>query len=50
MRYVVDSSVAAKWVSPEIESDKALRLRGEFSSGIHKLLAPEVSPLRSLTL
>jgi len=26
MRYIVDSSVAAKWVIPEADSDKALRL------------------------
>jgi hypothetical protein len=33
MRYVIDSSVAAKWVLPEIDSDKALRFREEFSRG-----------------
>ncbi len=42
MRYVLDSSVAAKWVLPEIDSDKARRLRDEFSRGVHRLLAPDV--------
>src|SRR5947209_124177 len=42
MKYVLDSSVAAKWGLPEADSDKALRLRNEFSQGAHKLLAPDV--------
>ena len=42
MRYVVDSSVAIKWVLAEVHSDKAERLRNEFMQGIHDLLSPEV--------
>jgi predicted nucleic acid-binding protein len=44
MRYVIDSSVAFKWVVPEIDSDKAIRLRDEFQKGVHDLLAPDVFP------
>ncbi len=33
MRYVLDSSVALEWVLPEADSDKALRLRHEYSNG-----------------
>jgi predicted nucleic acid-binding protein len=42
MRYVLDSSVAVKWVLPEIDSDKARRLRDDASSDIHTLFAPDV--------
>jgi predicted nucleic acid-binding protein len=42
MKYVLDSSVALKWVLPEAESAKAIRLRDEYKNGIHELLAPDV--------
>jgi predicted nucleic acid-binding protein len=42
MIYVLDSNVALKWVLPEVDSDKALRLRADVQSGIHGLLAPDV--------
>jgi hypothetical protein len=29
MKYVLDSSVALKWVLPEVDSQKAIRLRDE---------------------
>jgi predicted nucleic acid-binding protein len=45
MKYVLDSSVAAKWVLPETDSDKAIRIRNEFSRGDHKLLSPDVFPV-----
>lgn len=45
MRYVIDSSVAFKWLVPEIQSDKALALRDAFQNGIHELLAPDVFPV-----
>jgi len=52
MRYVVDSSVAIKWVLAEVHSDKGERLRDEFTQGIHNLFAPDVfhiiTPLSSL--
>src|ERR1700733_14373251 len=44
MRYVVDSCVALKWVLPEVDSDKALRLRADLQAGVHGLLAPDVFP------
>src|SRR5438552_2381324 len=42
MKYVVDSSVALKWVLPEADSVKAIRLRDEYKNGIHQLLAPDI--------
>jgi predicted nucleic acid-binding protein len=44
MKYVLDSSVAFKWVVPEDDSDKANRLRDDFRKGIHQLFAPEFFP------
>src|SRR5437764_15204539 len=44
MRYVLDSSVAFKWVVPEHFSDKAQRLRDDFRNAVHDLLAPDVFP------
>lgn len=41
MRYVVDASVAAKWVIPEAHSDKAIALLDEQQRGVHDLLAPD---------
>jgi predicted nucleic acid-binding protein len=45
MKYVIDSSVAFKWVVPEPYSDKALRLRADFENNIHDLLSPDVFPI-----
>jgi predicted nucleic acid-binding protein len=42
MKYVLDSSVAAKWELPEIDSDKARRIREEVCRGLHSTLAPDV--------
>lgn len=44
MRYVLDSSTAFKWVVPEKDSDKALRLRADFQAAIHEFLAPDFFP------
>jgi predicted nucleic acid-binding protein len=44
MKYVVDASVAFKWEVPEHDSDKAIRLREDFRSAIHELLAPHFFP------
>jgi predicted nucleic acid-binding protein len=44
MKYVLDSSVALKWVLPEADSGKAIRLRDEYINGIHELLAPDIFP------
>jgi predicted nucleic acid-binding protein len=42
MKFVVDSSVALKWVLPEIDSHRAVALRDGFRNGVHDLLAPDV--------
>jgi predicted nucleic acid-binding protein len=44
MKYVVDSSVAFKWVVPESDTPRAVQLRDEFRAGIHELIAPDVLP------
>ena len=44
MKYVLDSSVALKWVLAEVDSGKAIRLRDEYSNGIHELVAPDILP------
>jgi hypothetical protein len=48
MKYVLDSSVALKWVLHEADSGKAIRLRDDYSNGIHELLAPDIFRLKSL--
>ena len=45
MRAVLDSSVAIKWVLPEADTPKAVRLRNEFREGLHDLIAPDVFPI-----
>jgi len=45
MKYVVDSSVAFKWVVLEIDSDKALLLRDGYAQSIHHLMAPDLFPI-----
>jgi hypothetical protein len=40
MIYVIDTSVAFKWVVTEISTDKALLLRDDFRNGILELQAP----------
>jgi predicted nucleic acid-binding protein len=42
MKYVIDSSVAFKWVLKEIDSDKADRLREDYQNAIHELISPDV--------
>jgi predicted nucleic acid-binding protein len=42
MKYVIDSSVAFKWVVTEIDSDKALRLLADYDNAVHELLAPDL--------
>jgi len=44
MRYVLDTSVAFKWVVGELHADKAIRLREDFRQGIYDLLAPDIFP------
>ncbi len=42
MKYVLDSSVALKWVLPEPDSGRALLLRDEYNASIHDLIAPDI--------
>ncbi|MFO0801792.1 MAG: type II toxin-antitoxin system VapC family toxin [Gemmataceae bacterium] len=42
MTYVLDSSVALKWVMVEADSTKAIRLRDDFLNGFHELIAPDL--------
>ena len=44
MKYILDSAVALKWVLPEADSAKAIRLRDEYGNGIHELHAPDIFP------
>ena len=41
MKYVLDSSVAVKWVVAEVDSDKAILLRDDFRNTIHELLSTD---------
>ena len=45
MKYVVDASVALKWVLPEAQSGRACKLRDDFQKRLHELLsrATEIS-------
>jgi hypothetical protein len=45
MKYVLDSSVAFKWVVVEALTDKARSLRDEFRQGLHELIAPDIFPI-----
>jgi predicted nucleic acid-binding protein len=42
MKYILDASVALKWVLPEDESDIADKLRDEFRQRVHDLLSPDI--------
>ena len=44
MKYVLDAGVAIKWVLPEADSGKAIRLRDEYKNGVHELLSPDLFP------
>ena len=45
MRYILDASVALKWVLDEPDSAHALMLRIEYGAGIHELIAPDIFPV-----
>jgi predicted nucleic acid-binding protein len=45
MKYVLDASVAFKWEVPELNSDKAIRLRDESRAGLRELIAPDFFPV-----
>jgi predicted nucleic acid-binding protein len=46
MKYVWDLSVAFKWLIPERNSDKALRLRDAYRNGAVELVSPDVFPIK----
>jgi hypothetical protein len=37
MKYVIDSSIGVKWVVPEVDSAKALRLCDDYRNGVIEL-------------
>jgi predicted nucleic acid-binding protein len=41
MRYILDASVAVKWVLPEKDSPKAVRLLNAYRKKNHELIAPD---------
>jgi predicted nucleic acid-binding protein len=45
MNYVLDSSIAVKWVIPEADTAAAIRLRDAYLVGKHALFAPDVFPI-----
>lgn len=45
MRYVLDSNIALKWVLPEADDARAIRIRDEFGQGLHELLSPDIFPI-----
>src|SRR5438105_941125 len=42
MKYVIDSSVAVKWVLAEVDDDRARQLRDDYRTKKYELLAPDV--------
>lgn len=45
MKYVLDASVALKWVLTEPDAAKALQIRADFQTALHELLAPDIFPV-----
>jgi predicted nucleic acid-binding protein len=44
MKYVIDCSVAFKWVVPEVDSAKAIQLRDNYRNNVDELLVPDIFP------
>jgi predicted nucleic acid-binding protein len=44
MKYVLDISVALRWVIPDPLTAKALQLRDDYLHKLHELLAPDIFP------
>src|SRR5438046_5546465 len=42
MRRVLDASVAFKWVVPETDSDRAIRLRDDYRNQCVELISPDI--------
>ncbi|MBI2809096.1 MAG: type II toxin-antitoxin system VapC family toxin [Planctomycetes bacterium] len=47
MKYVLDSSVAFKWLVPEVDTDKALRIRDDYNLAVCELIAPDIFPVET---
>ena len=47
MNYVLDASVALKWVLPEADSEKAIGLREAYRMKAHDLSAPDTLPVET---
>jgi predicted nucleic acid-binding protein len=47
MKYVLDASVALKWVLNEPDSGIADRFRDDVRNGVHALIAPDVFPIEA---
>jgi predicted nucleic acid-binding protein len=45
MKYVLDASVALKWVLTEPDSPKALSVRDDFRTQVCELLVPDIFPV-----
>jgi predicted nucleic acid-binding protein len=45
MKYVLDSSIAVKWVIAEADTPAAVQLRDDFVGGVHELISPDCFPL-----
>ena len=45
MKYVLDSNVGLKWLLPETDSDKALRIRDDYRRQVHDLIASDIFPV-----
>jgi predicted nucleic acid-binding protein len=41
MKYVLDASIALKWVLAEPDAAKARQLRDDFRNAVHELIAPD---------
>jgi predicted nucleic acid-binding protein len=48
MKYVLDSSVAFKWLVLEKDTAKALRLRDDYRNQVIELLAPDIFPVETV--
>ena len=47
MKYVLDSSVAFKWLVPEVDTDKALCFRDDYCQQFIDLVSPDVFPIET---
>jgi predicted nucleic acid-binding protein len=44
MKYVLDASIAVKWVLPEPDSTKAIALRNDYRQRVIDLISPDIFP------